>query len=1232
MLGRLFLLFGGLVVVALFTALLAPFFVDWSNFRLSFEDQASRILGKKVTVHGTVDARLLPFPSVTMRDVRVGQDVDGTPLIQVAEFSMDMELAPFLSGEARIFDMRLDRPKARIRVLKDGKLDWMRGSRPVIPARNVVLEDVHITDAEIQFIDEANGRNRTLTKLTADLSASSLAGPWRADGNGTLDGYEARFSLSSGDPDSQAGQVPLKLRIWPDVQPVELQLDGMLGVADARPAYKGIFNLIFQDQPVANGVAVAEKRVPPPRTKGKFELTNERIRVPEYRVEAGAVDNPYVITGEATLDTGDKPEFLLTADGQQVDVEKLAGDMLVSGKTTRDPHISAQRRLHALIEMAANIPVPQVPGRATISLPAIVTEGTTLRDIRLDIRPATTGWQIENAVATLPGRTQVEVDGRLTLKDNPGFVGKMVFASNQPSGLSDWLAGKVDPAIRKLKSAGFSADVDLTPAVQTFNNLEVAVGGATLKGQVRRTSSSETATVPELVVDLAGNEIDLDALRALGSLMTGNDAGDDVLDHRLSAHLKADRLMAFGVAAQGFETRFEIGDGRMTVPQLDIASLGGASLTARGSGEGSIFDYTGQGSLSLTAQDPAGFLALLRERLPRHPVLERIARNADRYADTKLSADIVLGDEAVVKLSGSSNGTLISADLKAKNLFDLTQETEFEASTRLANGESLILLEQMGIATFPFDGDYNGVIDLNLSGKLSAPVQARLNYHTDLTALTAEGSMNLSEDSFGSGSYSVSLKSSDLEPTLLAGGFGVPQFGTGLPVDIKSKVVLDAKSVRLSELAGNIVGNSIRGDLVFDRAATIPTMHGKLDLGALDLAWLAEAVYGPMEDAETGRLSAKPFAAPMFRQADLNLDLSANSVLVSPGTEPARAVAMRFVNRSGGMTLDELRGNWLGGTISGRMALSNSDGIGLLQTRLALKDADLTPLMWLRNNRPVATGRFGFELAAEATAKTPAGLVTALSGSGTLRMTDIVVPDLAADPVSALLSAADRIEGDVTDSKVRPIAEALIYSGPSRIGAVNLPFTMSAGQLRFQSIASRTGNAALSGEARFNLPDQTLEGRLSVTYALGEDALVGGEATIGLLFSGPWDEPEHDLEVGGLTNYLSLRAFERERRRVETLQASVLEKQRLRREVALYQFLENERKVQREKAEAEARARSEEEAKQRAADAQQQREEEKASDQRPSTPADNASPPALTVPPTADRFRPNGGLPGVAPN
>ena len=68
MLARFFVIFGGLLVLALTAALVVPYFIDWTNFRAGFEREASAILGRKVTVKGDARAKLLPFPSVTFSD------------------------------------------------------------------------------------------------------------------------------------------------------------------------------------------------------------------------------------------------------------------------------------------------------------------------------------------------------------------------------------------------------------------------------------------------------------------------------------------------------------------------------------------------------------------------------------------------------------------------------------------------------------------------------------------------------------------------------------------------------------------------------------------------------------------------------------------------------------------------------------------------------------------------------------------------------------------------------------------------------------------------------------------------------------------------------------------------------------------------------------------------------------------------------------------------------------
>ena len=1216
MLGRILLTIGGLVVVALFSALLAPFFVDWSSFRVGFEDQASRILGKKVSVHGNVDARILPFPSITLHDVRVGTDTDGQPLVQVAQFSMDLELAPFLSGEARIFDMRIDQPKARIRLLKDGTLDWMRGSKAEIPARLVVIEDVHVSGGQIDLIDEQSGRSRRITGFSADLSAASLLGPWRGDGNATLDGYESRFSVTSGTADVVAKRMPFRLRLWPDAQPVEINLDGELTTAENKPAYNGNFTLDFVQEAAAKD---AVKPPPPgPRVKGGFELTNERIRIPQYRLEVGGTENPYVVTGEATLDTGMKPEFLLTADGQQIDVNRLSegNGNGVQAKTGRDPSASAQRRLNNFIRMAASIPIPQVPGRATLKLPALIANDTTIRDIKLDVRPAGRGWAVDNVVATLPGRTQLEAKGNLVLRDRISFVGDMLVASSQPSGLSDWLSGRVAPEIRQLRSAGFSAKVNLTPELQRFDGLELAIGPATLKGRVERQSSQ--GQMPNLSMSLAGNEIDIDAMRALGSLLTGDDAGQDILDHRVAATLKADRFTAFGVAANNVDTAFTMASGVLSLERLSIGNIEGATISARGKVEGSLLSYAGNGTMSLRSADPSAFLAMLRDKGLPHPVLQRLAHNAAWFANTDLSTDLTIGGNlggVELVVNGRSNGSIINADLKLPGLFDLTAATAMSLHATLNNPRAEVLLGQAGLDPLPFDGDGAGRLEVNLKQGAGGTAKADLSFKTDKTSLTLNGDVNLAEQGFGEGRGHLALNSADIEPYLLMNGIGLPQFGTGLPLAFDADVAMTADAVTISALKGNAEGNGFAGDIRIDRKAPGLPASGAVSVDTADLVWLGEAVFGTIGDPQTGAFSKKAFARPIFGGADVALDVKAKTFHAG-ALGNISGFSGKVVYRSSGITIENAAGNWQGGKLSGRLMMSNGNGTGLLQARLAVDDADLAPVVWTFGGKPIASGRVGFTMSAESTGKTFAELLGASSGSAEVKLKGLTVTGLNGDALKPLMAAADKLGGEVTEAKVRPLVAAMIHQGSAVIGDVTIPVTITSGEARAQNITASVGSTRLAGEGRFDLFDEAISGNVALTYNAGEEALAGGDPTIRLDYSGNLSKPSEQIDVSAMTNFLSQRAFEQERRRVETLQASVLEKQRLRREVALYNAQAAERQVARERAAAEERAR------QQAAEVERQRQAAEASARaaEQQRQQQNAQP-QLIIPPTDNTFR-----------
>ncbi|SMC58377.1 AsmA family protein [Rhizobium sp. RU36D] len=1180
MVGRFLVFLGGIVVVALFAALLAPLFVDWTDFRRNFEDQASRILGKKVTVIGSVDARILPFPSVTLHDVTVGRDDDGSPLVHVERFSMDAELAPFLSGEARIFDMRIEDPRVRIRLLPDGTLDWMRGGRPEIPARTVVLEKVHVTGGVVEFIDDQSRRTRRITNLNADMSAGSLAGPWTASGNAVVDGEAGSFHLSSLQPNEVTGAVPLKLRLLPDTRPFTLDLDGELAIAEGRPGYKGNFQAQWtgaMDAP-ADGA-----KKPAPSIKGGFELANDRIRVPDYRLELGTPDNPYAVTGEATLDTGRAPEFLLTAEGQQIDVNRIDSDG-TNGKTGRDPAVSVRQRLNRLISLAAAVPIPEVPGRASLSLPAIVAGDTVIRDIKLDVRPAGNGWTVENAVAILPGRTQVEAKGWLDLQGEPSFSGEMLAASTQPSGLSAWLSGQVDPAIRQLNSAGFSALVSLTPELQRFEKLELSVGADQLKGRVERQAFANA--MPNLSFDLTGNSLDINAMRALATLFSGEDASDSLFDHQIAARLKVGKLSAFGTEARDVDTVFSIGESGLSVTKLNIGDLAGAAIKVSGRAEGALLSYSGAGDISFSAFDPGPFIAMLRKSVGDHPVLQRMEQNAGWYTNTALNGRIQFGEEQGGGLSGSikgtSNGSRVDATFRQDDLVDLMGTSAARLELAVDNPTPSILLGQAGLSPLPFDGDGAGRLILTLdrlggmdeSGGIAG--RGQLSFATGMTTLTAEGDIKLDATEFLQGAGKVTVDSADIEPYLLMNGIVLPQQGSGLSVKAAADVSADAQTVTVANLAATAAGNAISGEIKLDRASGLTKGNGAIALDDVDLAWLAELVLGPLTDPATGELSATELPTVVPANSDFHVDLTARRF--HGGSLGTVADLTGTLNvKDGAVALEDAKGKWRDGTVSGRLSLVNAEGSGLLQGRLSVANGDIATL-YPSAETAVATGRFDLISTIEGSGKTVREVLGAVNGSGELRLNGLGVNTLDLDLFGPLLAEADRLQQEITPENVEPMLAGLIGGRRTELGNVVVPFNISAGVARAQNIVAGNAGARTSTDVRLSLASGEVDAAVTVDLAAGEEALAGADPSFRMLFKGDVTSPQRSFDIAELTNFLSLRAFERERRRVETLQANVLEKQRLRREVALYRFEERQRQAAREKAEAEAQARLAEEA------------------------------------------------------
>ncbi|MEL7429588.1 MAG: AsmA family protein, partial [Pseudomonadota bacterium] len=167
---RTFILLGAFLVLLLFVALLAPYWIDWKQFTREFETEASRVIGQPVKVGGSSNLRLLPLPYISFEDLEVGRNSDGSPLMTVERFSLNAELFPFLSGEVRIVEMEMRQPHINLQIEENGTVAWTSPSEPVVDLAQVKIEKLTVIDGSAELSGFSGGRTLAVEGLRAEFS------------------------------------------------------------------------------------------------------------------------------------------------------------------------------------------------------------------------------------------------------------------------------------------------------------------------------------------------------------------------------------------------------------------------------------------------------------------------------------------------------------------------------------------------------------------------------------------------------------------------------------------------------------------------------------------------------------------------------------------------------------------------------------------------------------------------------------------------------------------------------------------------------------------------------------------------------------------------------------------------------------------------------------------------------------------------------------------------------
>ncbi|MBE1717213.1 MULTISPECIES: AsmA family protein [Mesorhizobium] len=1203
MLARLFVIFGGLFVLVLCAALVVPYFVDWTGYRAEFEREASAILGRKVTVQGDATARLLPFPSVTFSNVAVAGGPNGQPAMTVETFSMDAELAPFLRGEVLIFDMRLVHPKATIDIANDGTVDWaMRPSSP-FDLNQISIEKLTVTEGQIELRHAAGGRSHIFSEINSTISAKSLAGPWRLDGTLRLDGLRTTVAASTGKAEGN-GQMRLRLKADPDAYPLVIETDGNAGIVKGAAVYSGQFKISGADKNSAqlrgtDGETVkisAGKPDPGFRLNGKFSLDHQKLGVDEFRFETGPLDNPYTADGKASVDLGQKPNFGIEANGAQVQFDEAVGAEAGAGLTL-------DQRIAGLEQALLALPKPTIPGTVEVKLPAVVAGDTTVRDVHLSAEPAEGGWTVKSLAATLPGRTMLEADGMLSVEGHFGFTGSLLLAVAQPSGFAAWLSKDVDEAIRRLPAAGFKAKVDLTEKRQAFSDLELILGKAKFSGRIDSSQPDEAR--PSVLMRLEGGELDVDGLAAFASIFVSDKGANRFADRDLDFQIKAGPVSAGGLTADTVDTALRLRDGLLEVDRLSVGGLAGASISATGRIKDFPASPTGKLDASVVAVDLKPLIDVAAQHYPDNAVLKGLASRAAAYPDLFQDARVDLvasaadnGDGTTglaVSGQGKAGGSAFSASLSGKGAPDKLLEAPVTLTFNAKNPDATALLALYGLPALPLGMLGEATTDIQAKGTLGGGLATTFSLAGNDFKASFEGTVaDTPQGPTAKGK--INLDAADIEPWLMTSGIGLPGMGAGMSTSLSAQSDYGNGLLVLNNVSGAINEAAVSGDVNIDVKDGVPHLAGALALDELDLDPMAVALFGDSAfladknaadksaSDKSGAWPAAPFSQKSSLPFTADLDLTTAALAAGPlATAYDAAFSLKLDQE--GIRVSDLKAKFLGGALTGLFELKNNEGTGLFTGQMKLAGADLANVL-----PDAGIGGVGdFSTTLSTSGKSVDAMIAALSGSGTAALKGLQVAGVNPDAFSALLAKADAIGRDIDAAKTADFAPGIAADGNFPAGNADIAFTIAGGTLRAPPISLENPAATLSADVTADLNTSTVSAKGAITYRPGDEALVGSEPAVNFIAEGPFGAVKRQFDSEPLAQFLTQRALEKEQQRVEAMQAALLEKQRLRREVRYYAALQDARdkaaeelrqqeEAARLKAEADAKAKAEAEA------------------------------------------------------
>ncbi len=1054
-LNRIYIVVGIFAIVVLTGAFVAPFFIQWADYRDRMEALASTVLGADVTIRGDISFSFLPSPRLEFADVVVG-DVE-SPSAHVASVEAEFALFEFLRDNYNVTALTLVQPAIEL-VLDENGL-FSSGVDLTGAASSVVLGHARIANGSIRLTDLRADEAFSVARIDGDLRLSSFTGPFQFQGAADYDGqrYDVRFNAAASDAVG-ANRVSAFLREAGGAYSVTgegLLTPGMAPRFEGTITYK-------QAPPIAEaaddirGALVLESAV---------SVSTDRVILSGYTLHPDENRAGMRLTGSANIQLGARRGFDAVLSGGVFS--------LPPRPATEVPAELPYELVRFLSEIPAP-PLPPMPGTLDVDLAEVGLRGFSLRELRLDASTDGQSWQIEQAVASLPGDSEVRLSGTVTNEDgHAGFKGDFVLNAHRLDGLAQlWRrAGDNNPLFNR--PGALTGRLLLAGDAFGLSNGRLDFGGQTHMVEMRIGFGEEKRL--DSVVQLG--QLNAPQTAALLALLpdAANDGSFAVSFPNGSFSVSAQVADVLGLAAHDLAVEGQWAPGDLRLPKLSTSDWGGVSFDGALRLAGSLTEpvLTGSGQMVLASAEAEG-LGVLYEMVGMPFGWQEGLANIWPADLQFILSNVGDGPAQVLTLAGDLGAAAL--DLRAEMAAGLAglSSNDLRLIVSLEAEDGLAAQDQFGLSNVPlFDEDGAVLASLFMEGNAADGYEGRAAISQGGQSASYFGSLDLAANGEISGQGTLDV--------LLAAGGGIAALagveGAGLP-DIEASAALDFAGWRqftLTDIAGVSGDSGFSGALSMQILGELPSFTGSLHADKMDAAGLAIAMFGNAAIGVPGEgvWPDGPLAVdPILRMSRGDIAVTSDAVQVN-GASMLGETRFAYVWTPESVSIERLVGQASDGRLTLNLvrccagALSERSLTGAVSLEGVDIDTFNLPALGIAG---IVDGGLQFEGNGQSIAE----LVRRLTGEGNFAISGFSATGLSPAVFPTLAGIEDPL--NIDEDALQTLIALGLSQGGFAASEARGAFTIAGGAVRIANLIIEGAGGRLSGNLNVALSQMGLDG------------------------------------------------------------------------------------------------------------------------------------------------------------